>query len=187
MAETEPENWESRLPPPETREQALYAKLTALGIAWTTHVHAPVFTVDEARALRGALPGGHTKNLFLKDRDGGLWLLVAREDLAIDLNTLSKQLSAPRFSFGPPELMVQTLGVAPGAVTPFTLMNAPPHALRVVFDAGMMEFETLNFHPLRNDRTTAIKAQDLLAFAQGCGHAPLLTTLPEKEIGRAHV
>jgi Ala-tRNA(Pro) deacylase len=175
-----PPDWEASLPPPDAREAALYAKFTALGIGWTTHNHAPVFTVEEARALRGELPGGHTKNLFLKDRDDGLWLVVAREDLPVDLNALSKQLAAPRFSFGAPELMVRTLGVAPGAVTPFALPNAAPGSIRVVFDDGMMAFATLNFHPLRNDRTAAIASADLLAFARGCGHEPLVTTLPTK-------
>ena len=173
-------NWESRLPPQDVREAALYARLTALGIAWTTQAHAPVFTVEEAQQLRGSLPGGHTKNLFLKDRNGGFWLVVAREDLAVDLNALSKQLASPRFSFGAPETMVATLGVAPGAVTPFSLLNAVPGSLRVVFDAGLMAFDMLNFHPLRNDRTTAIAAHDLLAFARGLGHEPLVTNLPER-------
>src|SRR5258708_11696771 len=109
------------LPSPDAREAVLKARLDALEITTRTHAHAPVFTVEEARALRGALPGTHTKNLFLEDRRGGLWLVVAREELQIDLNALSKTLAAPRFSFGKPETMIAVLRIAPGAVTPFAL------------------------------------------------------------------
>src|SRR2546423_15565912 len=109
-----PSSLESLLPSPEAREAALYARFTQLGIAWTTHAHAPVFTVEEARALRGALPGTHTKNLFLEDKKGVLWLVVAREDLRIDLNLLAKTLGAPRFSFGRPGRLVESPGITPG-------------------------------------------------------------------------
>lgn len=180
-----PPDYEAQLPSKDSREEALYARFRALGIAWTTHAHAPVFTVEEAQNLRGTLPGMHTKNLFLKDKAGGLWLVVAREELRIDLNALSKALGAPRFSFGKPELMVEMLGIAPGAVSPFTLMNDQTNngAARVtaVFDKGMMEAEILNFHPLRNDRTTAISPSDLLKFAADTGHIPRLLDLPERE------
>lgn len=166
------------LPPPEAREAALMARLTALGLSTVTHAHDPVFTVEEAQALRGTLPGGHTKNLFLKDKKAGLWLVVAREDLAIDLNALSKQLGAPRFSFGSPDLLVAVLGVPPGSVTPFALINDPEARVRVVLDAGMLALDPLNFHPLRNDRTTAIAPADLLAFVRATGHEPDIATLP---------
>src|SRR4051812_3926664 len=146
---------EAKLPPPDAREAGLYAKFRELGIAWRTHEHVPVYTVEEARALRGALPGTHSKNLFLEDRRGGLWLVVAREELRVDLNALSKLLPAPRFSFGSPELLVRALGIAPGAVTPFAVMNAAPGTLSVVLDETMLEVDPLNFHPLRNDKTTA--------------------------------
>ena len=172
-------NFEAQLPSADVREAALCARLDALGIAWTIHAHAPVFTVEEAQSLRGCLPGTHTKNLFLKDKGGGLWLVVAREELRIDLNALSKVLGAPRFSFGKPELMVETLGIAPGTVTPFALMNDMD--LRVtVFDKAMAEDKILNFHPLRNDKTMAIAAQDLLKFTNGTGHMPRLMVLPER-------
>jgi len=180
LADDDTSDWEALLPLKDAREAALYARLEALGISWTTHAHEPVFTVEEAQALRGALPGLHTKNLFLRDKGGGLWLVVAREELRIDLNALAKALPAPRFSFGAPQLLVETLGIAPGAVTPFSLMNDAEARVRAVFDAGMMQGEVLNFHPLRNDRTTAIGASDLLLFAEATGHAPLLLDLPER-------
>lgn len=168
------------LPPPERREQALYDRLSALDILWKTVEHAPVFTVEESKSLRGVIVGGHTKNLFLKDKKDGLWLVVLREHVSVDLNQLSKQLGSPRFSFGSPELLIATLGVPPGSVTPFSLLNDRGARVRVVLDAGMMALEPLNFHPLRNDRTTAITAADLLKFIRACGHEPVIAELPER-------
>ena len=155
------------------------ARLEALQIATRTYAHAPVFTVEEARALRGALPGTHTKNLFLEDRKSALWLVVAREELAIDLNALAKLLGAPHFSFGKPETMVATLGIAPGAVTPFALMNDEMQKVRVVFDEGMRG-DPLNFHPLRNDKTMAIALDDLLCFIAATGHEVRTLSLPQR-------
>ena len=171
---------ETSLPPPETREARLYARLAELGIAWTTHAHKPVFTVEEARALRGTLPGGHTKNLFLKDKKDGLWLVVLREELSVDLNALARQLAAPRFSFGSPERLIAALGVAPGSVTPFALINDAAAQIRVVLDEGMLALDPLNFHPLRNDRTTAVATSDFLKFVRAGGHETVVTKLPER-------
>jgi len=171
---------EASLPSAEEREVALYEKLRALGISWRTHAHEPVFTVEEARNLRGQLPGTHTKNLFLEDKRGGLWLVVAREDLRVDLNALSKKIGAPRFSFGKPERLVEALGIAPGAVTPFAMMNAAPGGVRVILDDGMLGRDPLNFHPCRNDRTAAIASADLVQFLRACGHEPQMEILPEK-------
>jgi Ala-tRNA(Pro) deacylase len=167
------------LPPPDAREAALYERLSALGIAWRTFAHAPVFTVEEAARVHGDMPGGHTKNLFLKDKKGGLWLVVLREDLRVDLNALAKALGAPRFSFGSAELLIATLGVEPGSVTPFALINDREAKLRVVLDEGMLRLVPLNFHPLRNDRTTAVAAEDLLRFVRAGGHEPVIMALPE--------
>lgn len=168
------------LPPPEAREDALMARLDELGIGTRTYLHAPVFTVEEAQSLRGSLPGGHTKNLFLKDKKGGLWLVVAREELAVDLGALAKALGAPRFSFASSELLAATLGVPPGAVTPFALINDAGARVRVVLDEGMMALDPLNFHPLRNDRTTAITPADLVGFLRACGAEPAILPLPER-------
>ena len=169
----------SQLPSPDEREGKLYRRLDELGICWTTHAHAPVFTVEEARALRGSLRGCHTKNLFLKDKKDGLWLIVLREELRVDLNALARQIGAPRFSFGAPERLAATLGVPAGSVTPFALINDTERTVRVVLDEGMLALDPLNFHPLRNDRTTAINAADVLRFVRSCGHEPLLCRLPE--------
>ena len=111
-------------------------------------------------------------------RDG---LVVAREALRIDLNALARTLGAPRFSFGKPELLVETLGIAPGAVTPFALMNDRAGRVAAVFDEGLLAADPVNFHPLRNDRTTAISAADLVRFARDTGHPPRILALPERD------
>jgi len=169
------------LPTPDEREAALYARLAALDIAWTTYAHAPVFTVEEAAGLYDSQPGGHTKNLFLKDKKDGLWLVTLRDDLRVDLTGLAKALGSPRFSFGSAELLRETLGVEPGSVTPFAVMNDTGGRVRLVLDAGMLSLAPLNFHPLRNDRTTAISAEDLLKFARDTGHAPAIVDIPVRE------
>jgi Ala-tRNA(Pro) deacylase len=168
---------------PEEREEALYERLRALGITWTHYTHAPVFTVEEALQVNLRQPGGHTKNLFLKDKKGGLWLVVLRDDFKLDLNALSKQLGAPRFSFGSGELLIETLGVPPGSVTPFALINDREQRVRVLLDAEMLDREPLNYHPLRNDRTISVSKDDLLKFIRSCGHTPRIETLPEAAPG----
>jgi len=158
-------------PPPLTPDQ-LFARLDALGIAHKTYAHPPVFTVAEAVQLRGRLPGGHCKSLFLKDKKGGLWLVVALEECRVDLKRLADRLAAPRFSFGNAELLYEALGVRPGSVTPFALANDPDHRITVVLDRAMLGCDPLNYHPLENDRTTAIAPADLLRFIAACGHPP---------------
>lgn len=162
--------------PPLTPDR-LFARLDALAIPHRTYTHPPVFTVAEAAALRGSLPGGHCKSLFLKDRKGGLWLVVALEERRIDLKRLADRLGAPRFSFGSPDLLHKVLGVAPGSVTPFALANDTAHLVAVVLDRDMLEHDPLNYHPLVNDRTTAIAPGDLLRFVEACGHRPRIVDL----------
>ena len=151
----------------------LFAYLDNLGIAHPTVSHPAVFTVEEARALRGKIAGGHTKNLFLRDKKGGLFLVVAPEDAAIELKSLHRLLGASgRFSFGSAELMRETLGVEPGAVTPFAVVNDRACRVTVVLDAAMMAHATLNFHPLVNTGTTTISREGLLRFLEATGHLP---------------
>jgi Ala-tRNA(Pro) deacylase len=169
------------LPSPDEREAALYERLRRLGIAWTTYEHAPVFTVAEAAALYDSQPGVHTKNLFLKDRQDGLWLVTLRDHLRVDMGALAKRLGAPRFSFGSAELLIATLGIEPGSVTPFAVVNDAAGQVRLVLDAGMLAPGPLNFHPLRNDRTTAVTAQDLLRFVRDAGHEPVVVEIPERQ------
>jgi Ala-tRNA(Pro) deacylase len=161
-------------------DRDLFRRLDKLGIAYRTFEHVPVFTVEESRAVCADILGCHTKNLFLKDRRDGLWLVVAREHLRIDLNALAKQLDVARFSFGAADLLIGVLGVPPGSVTPFALINDSEGRVRVILDEGMLALDPLNFHPLRNDRTTAISPSDLLKFIRATAHEPLMLSLPER-------
>jgi Ala-tRNA(Pro) deacylase len=151
----------------------LEAMLGRLGIPATTVRHAPVFTVAEARALRGEIPGAHTKNLFLVDKKGALFLVTAEEAAAIDLKHLHRAIGASgRLSFGRPELLMEVLGVPPGAVTPFAAMNDASRRVTVVLDAALAGAATINAHPLTNAATTTIATADLIAFLRATGHEP---------------
>jgi Ala-tRNA(Pro) deacylase len=151
----------------------LFAYLDTLRIAHKTVAHPAVFTVDEARDLRGTVAGGHTKNLFLRDKKGAAYLVVAAEDAPVELRGLHRLLGASgRFSFGSAELMHELLGVAPGSVTPFAAMNDKDCRVTVVIDAPLLAHEMLNFHPLVNTATTSISRDGLLAFLRATGHEP---------------
>ncbi len=156
---------------PATRAQ-LHARLEELGIPTTTFEHEAVFTVEENRRLRGEMPGGHCKSLFLKDKKGQLWLVVCLEDRRVDMKWLQRAIGSARLSFGRPELLREVLGVEPGAVTPFALINDDEQRVRVVLDAGMLACETLHYHPLENTATTRIAPADLQRFIAACGHTP---------------
>lgn len=158
---------------PLATEADLFALFDSLGIAHATHRHRPVFTVEEGADIKAALPGGHTKNLFLKDKKGGIWLISALGETAIDLNAVSKALGAPRFSFGSAERLLEYLGVTPGSVTLFALINDPAARVRVVLDEALFAHELVNFHPLSNAATTAISAADMLKFVRASGREPI--------------
>ncbi len=149
----------------------LFARFDELGIETTTHHHPPLFTVEESKRLRGDLPGGHCKSLFLKDKKGRLFLVVALEDRPVDLKRLRKAIGAGGLSFGKPELLMEILGIEPGAVTPFALLNdGADHRVDVVLDEAMLDHDPLNYHPLTNGATTAIAPDDLLKFIESTGH-----------------
>jgi len=150
----------------------LFAFLDRLGIAHSTVTHAPLFTVEQSQALRGAIAGGHTKNLFLKDKKDAVFLVVAPEEGNVDLKTLHHKLGAGRFSFGSADLMLELLGVSPGAVTAFGVINDTTRRVTVVLDTGLMENATINCHPLVNTMTTSIARDDLLKFFHATGHTP---------------
>ena len=154
----------------------LFACLDNLGIAHTTMAHRPVFTVEEGKDIKAKLPGGHTKNLFLKDKKGALVLISALGETPIRLNRLHKVLGCARLSFGKPELMREVLGVEPGSVTAFALINDVPvngqNQVRFVLDRAILDHQLVNFHPLKNDATTTIASADLVRFATATGHAP---------------
>jgi len=167
---------------PRTR---LLTRLDELRIAHTTVDHPPVFTVEEARQHTGHLPGGHCKSLFLKDKKGGLWLLVCLAERRIDTNLLARELGSPRLSFGKPELLEETLGVIPGAVTPFALINDRDRRVQPLLDRAMLAHGQLNYHPLTNAATTTIDAADLLRFIEACGHQPRVLDLDATGIASA--
>ena len=151
----------------------LFAFLDKLGIAHKTVSHPPLFTVEQSRGLRGAIPGGHTKNLFLKDKKGALFMVTAIEDATIELKSLHRRLGASgRFSFGSAELLREALGVEPGAVTPFAAINDRSNRVTVVLDAALMAHGTINAHPLANTMTTSVTSADLLRFLQATDHDP---------------
>jgi Ala-tRNA(Pro) deacylase len=168
---------EAAAPLPTSPEQVL-AYLDALGIAHDSWRHPPVFTVEEAKALRGELPGAHIKNLFLRNKKGDvMWLVVAQEDRPIDLKRLAERLGADRLSFGSAERLLANLGVRPGAVTPLGLVNDRAQRVRVVLDAALLRQDPVHCHPLTNDMTTAMSAQDLLKFIAATGHTPQIVAL----------
>lgn len=161
-----------------TRDEIL-ARLDDLGIEHKTVLHPPVFTVEEAQLHTRHIPGGHCKNLFLKDKKGRLWLVTCLDEQPVDLNRLSKLLGAARFSFGRPELLAQTLGVAPGSVTPLAIVNDAAGTVTAVLDTKLLGHAWVNCHPLQNDATTSLRSADLLRFVRDTGHEPVLIDLDE--------
>jgi Ala-tRNA(Pro) deacylase len=151
----------------------LFAYLESLGIAHKSVSHLPLFTVEESRALRGKIPGAHTKNLFLRDKKGSVFLVVTLEDAVLELRSLHRLLGASgRFSFGSADLMRELIGVEPGSVTPFAVINDKGLRVTVVLDAAMMAHEVLNFHPLVNTATTTISREALLKLLEATRHKP---------------
>ncbi len=159
---------------PKTTEELL-DYLDALGIRTTTVRHAPLFTVADSQALRGEIPGGHTKNLFLKDKKDNYFLVTVEEEAEVDLKQIHHVIgAASRVSFGRPDALMDLLGVIPGAVTAFGLVNDDKGRVRFVIDAALMEHGTINAHPLTNEATTSIAAEDLMAFVRATGHEPAI-------------
>ncbi len=169
---------------PATR-QDLFDRLTELGIETHTVEHEALFTVADSSKLEQELPGAHTKNLFLKDEDGDLFLVVAQAATRVDLKGLARTLGAGRFSFGKPELLMEALGVTPGSVTAFAVINDGSRRVRVVIDSELMRHETINCHPLENTATTNIARDDLMRFIRSCGHEPRIAAVGATGVGGA--
>jgi Ala-tRNA(Pro) deacylase len=154
-------------------QQDLFARFDALAIGYANTAHPPVYTVEESAHLTAQMPGAHSKNLFLQDKKGALFLLCALGDRLIDLNAVSKLIGAGRFSFGNAELLMRCLGVSPGSVTLFALINDPERQVTLLLDEGFFAHRLVNFHPLRNDATTAITPADMLRFLDSLRRTPI--------------
>ena len=160
--------------------QELFALLDSLGIAHETLQHEPVFTVAESESLRDRIPGGHTKNLFVKDKKDQYFVLTVEENATVDLKTVHKVIDASsRVSFGKPEKMMEYLGVIPGSVTVLGAINDTTNAVTFVLDSDLMKHELINAHPLSNDATTTIGNNDLIRFLEATGHTPLVLKVTE--------
>jgi Uncharacterized conserved protein len=159
---------------PKTPDE-LMQFLESLGITVTTYTHPPVFSVSESRGISAQIPGAHTKNLFLRDRKDRHFLVVVEQDAVVDLKQLHHVIGASgRLSFGKPEKMMELLGVIPGSVTVFGLINDTNHEVTVILDSHLMESDIITGHPLHNAATTTIQRDDLLRFIRATGHEPMI-------------
>ena len=156
-------------------EAELNEFLADLGISVSTVRHPPLFTVADSQALRGEIHGGHTKNLFLKDKKDNYFLVTVGEEAVVDLKQIHQLIgAASRVSFGKPEMLMELLGVIPGAVTVFGLINDTEGKVKVVLDQELMSHDVINGHPLTNEATTSIAAADLIRFVEATGHDPVI-------------
>lgn len=166
------------LPATPVNRDSLLAYLQGCSFDTVTVEHPALFTVEDSQKLRGEIEGGHTKNLFLKDKKGNFFLLTAQEDTQINLKTLHKLLGgSSRFSFGSAEKMEQLLGVTPGAVTAFGIINDEGCNVKFAIDQRLLEHQKINCHPLVNTATTTIFSNDLLSFAEACNHPAMIVDL----------
>ena len=157
-----------------TSPEKLLDKLTCLDISFTTHTHPPLRTVEDAKAFRGDLPGAHIKNLYLRDRKKHNFLIVVQEDRQIDLKSFGGQIGSDRLSFGSADRLFEMLGIRPGAVSPFALINDSDHKVQLILDADLADQSCLYAHPLVNDMTLGLSGADLLRFTAFTGHQPQL-------------
>ncbi|OYV32549.1 MAG: hypothetical protein B7Z80_26625 [Rhodospirillales bacterium 20-64-7] len=153
--------------------------LDQLGIEHSTVEHPPIFTVEEGRAWHDKIPGLHCKNLLIKDRKDSIWLIVMPANKRADLSRLEKLLAAPRFSFARPELLKEVLGLAPGSVTPFGLINDQQRRVTVILDQDILDATWVNVHPLHNAASTTLRSADLLRFVRALGYDPVIIRLPD--------
>ena len=158
---------------PASRDD-LYTVFDAHNIAYETHEHPPIFTVQEGADIKSSIPGGHTKNLFLKDKAGAYFLICALGETQIKINRLHPLLGCKRLSFGKEEYLYAHLGVRPGSVTLFSIINDPDQAVTLILDAALLKHSRVNFHPLENTATTGISSEDMLRFIKAMGRAPIL-------------
>ncbi len=156
---------------------ALLAYFDQLSIIHETHDHAPIFTVEEGKDLKKNIPGAHGKSLFLTNKTGQYWLVITKDDTRTDLKALSDYLETKRFSFAKADKMQEYLGVTPGSVTPFALINDQERRVHVIIDKKLTDHEQVVFHPLKNDKSTVIKSADLIRFINSFGYKYQILTL----------
>ena len=154
--------------------ETLLAWMAERGIDQTTRDHPAVFTVEEGHDIKASMPGAHTKNLFLKDKKGRLWLISARQDTVIDLKAAPRTIGSDRVSFGNETLMFETLGVRPGSVTALALINDTQHQVRFVIDQRLWQADIVNFHPLTNTATTALDQTAFRRVLELLGREPVV-------------
>lgn len=159
------------------KQEELLKILDDIGIEYVNKEHPAVFTVEEAALHQDGIEGAHSKNLFFKDKKKNLFLVVTLADKPIKIKEVAKLIGGKNMSFGKPDLLMEVLGMIPGAVTPFAAVNIKDHDVKIVLDEEMMENDLLNFHPLTNTATTTIKSQDLVKFLEHCGQAPEIIRL----------
>ncbi|MBU7588404.1 MAG: prolyl-tRNA synthetase associated domain-containing protein [Sphingopyxis terrae] len=162
-------------------EAGLLADMDALAIPFTAHEHVAVFTVAESDTVNAAIPGAHTKNLFLKDAGGAFWLVTVPGEARVDLKALPAAIGCKRVSFGKADDMQRLLGIAPGSVTPLAAINAAPGSITVVLDAGLAAAERVNVHPLRNTGTIGLAGATILDLLRHWGHEPLIASIPVQD------
>jgi Ala-tRNA(Pro) deacylase len=182
MTDSAPDAYELQRNLP-TSPEALLRRLAELGIASETIDHAPVFTVEESRGLRGQLPGGHVKNLFLRNKKEEMWLVTVEESKRVDLKALGEKITGAtgggaKLSFGSPDRLMRYLGVIPGAVTPFAVINDKTQAVRMVLDRDLLTHDRVHAHPLVNFKATALSPRDLVRFLEAENHAPQVMEIP---------
>ena len=162
---------------PTTPDQLLVI-LDQLDIAHTTIKHPPMFTVAESKKLRiTPTRGSYTKNLFLRNKKGSMWLVTCSEDRRLDLPSLADRLQAGRLSFGSADRLMKYLGVTPGAVSPLALINDSIESVSFVIEEELLREPMIHLHPLINTQTTRIATRDLLRFVCHTGHPPLCLRL----------
>ncbi len=166
-------------------EETLQAALAALNIEPQVHEHPAVFTVEDSAEIHAAVPGAHTKNLFLKDAGGQFWLVTVDHATRVDLKALAGAIGARKLSFGKPEDMAALLGITPGAVSPLAAINDIERRVRVVIDAALAQAARVNVHPLRNTATIGLSGADLLRTLAAWGHPALVVVIPERAVPEA--
>ena len=167
----------SDLPPLPTSPEKLFKVLESLDIQYELHHHDAVFTVEESASIKETIPGTHCRNLYLRDKKKSNFLVVAANETAVDLKNLQEKIESGRLSFGSAERLWEFLGIRPGSVCPFTVINDPDHQVQIILDAFMMQCDRVCYHPLDNRMTIALTPEGLLKFLDYTGHTPIILDL----------